>query len=189
MKEGQYVLMQKDVKKILHILERSILVVTVTVLALSAKTITQGRLATGTQINANTLSMLCVYGFILTLYLRKIKKISRLSWLLREAIYLSSVLLTGSRKGLIMIVLAFMVISLTGGMKKIVRTAFIGMIAAALLFVLVMNVPFLYDIIGVRVENLINLLTNGTTTDSSLKSRQEMLIFHLLKSHICCGFL
>ena len=38
-----------------------------------------------------------------------------------------------------------------------------------------MRVEFLYNIIGVRMENFIILLTEGTTTEGSLESRMSLI--------------
>lgn len=171
----QYVLMQEDIFKILRILEFSILTTALVVVLLSLGTITQGRLASGTEMNANMLSMLCVYGFILTIYLYKIQKIVFASFLAREIFYLVSILLTGSRKGLIMVVLALVLINVVGGTKKLIRGVVIGAVAVVILYVLVMNVPLLYDIMGVRIESLLVLLTEGSTDEGSLENRQELV--------------
>ena len=171
----QYVLMQRDVPKVLHILESAILVTTLVVVFLSVDSITEGRLASGTEMNSNRLSMLCVHGFVLVLYLRKIQKISLISCVIQETIYLLSTLLTGSRKGLIMIVLAIVIINLTSEKRKIISTILIGVAAAVTLYILIMNIPILYDIMGVRIENLIVLLTEGTTEEGSLISRQKLI--------------
>lgn len=170
----QYIGMQRNIPKILHITEASILTTALVVVLLSLRTITSGRLASGTQMNANMLSILCVCGFVLTLYLKKIGRISRLAAWARMAFYLIAVLLTGSRKGLIMVVLAIMVINMAGGGRRIVKTILISAAAAAMIYLVIMNVPVFYNIIGVRVENLLRFLNEGTTIEGSLRSRQAL---------------
>lgn len=171
----QYVVMQNNIPRILRITEFGILTVTLLIILFSLGNITQGRLATGTEMNANALSMLCVYGFALTMYFHKIQAITSVSYWIRVAIYLISILLTGSRKGLIMIVLVIVVVNLAGGTRKIIRGILIGAVAAIALYVAIMNVDFLYNIIGQRVESLIILLTEGSTTEGSLNSRQALI--------------
>lgn len=171
----QYIVMQNNIFKMLRLTELSILTVALLVILLSLGTLTQGRLATGTEVNANALSMLCVYAFSMTLYFRKIQAISSTSAWIRMAIYLLSILLTGSRKGLVMIVLVIVVVNLAGGKRKIIRSILIGAVATVALYVAIMNIDFLYNIIGQRVENLIILLTEGSTTEGSLSSRQALI--------------
>lgn len=170
-----YVRMQQDIPKILRILELSIFLTTLVVVLLSLGTITQGRLASSTEMNANRLAMLCVYGFILTLYLKQIGKMKPTLYWTRLALYLIAVLLTGSRKGLLMIVLAVVVVNLTRGSRKIVKTVLISGALCVMLYLLITKIEFLYNIIGVRVENLITLITEGSTEEGSLKSRQTLI--------------
>lgn len=172
---AQYIYMQDDIPQTLRITELGIFTTAFVVVLLSLKTITSGRLGGGTEINANVLSILCVYGFILCLYLRKIGKLTQRSYLFRLAFYFISVLLTGSRKGLIMIFLAVMIISFFNNRKKLLRIVFLGIIAIVATYFVIMNVGFLYDIIGVRVESLLLYLVKGTATEGSLISRLELV--------------
>ena len=57
----QYINIKRDIPKVLHITECGILTTTVLVVLLSLETITSDRLARGTAMNANMLSLLCVY--------------------------------------------------------------------------------------------------------------------------------
>ena len=171
----QYVYMQNDVPKVIRTTELGIFTTAFVVVLLSLGTITSGRLGGGTEINANILAMLCVYGFILCMYLRKIGRITPLSCWVRMGFYALAVLLTGSRKGLVMIVLATVVVTLIFGKKKLVRNLLIGIASAVVVYLVIMNVEFLYNIIGVRIENLLLYLTEGTTTDGSLASRLELI--------------
>ena len=171
----QYINIKRDIPKVLHITECGILTTTVLVVLLSLETITSDRLARGTAMNANMLSLLCVYGFVLALYLRKIGILSRSAGWIRSVIYVGSILLTGSRKALIMIVLVIMVINAAEGGLKIIKAIFTSIIAVVGLYLLIMNVPALYNIIGVRMENLLVLLTEGTTTEGSLNTRQALI--------------
>ncbi len=171
----QYIHMQNDIQKTLTITELGIFTTAFVVVLLSLKTITSGRLGGGTEINANVLSILCVYGFILCLYLRKIGKLTRQSYLFRLAFYFISVLLTGSRKGLIMIFLASMIVAFFNNKKKALRIAVVGLVSVVVTYVAIMNIGFLYNIIGVRIENMLVYLVKGTATEGSLLSRLELV--------------
>ena len=171
----QYVYMQKYISHVLRVTEISIFSTVLVVAALSWKTIAQGRLGGGTEMNANMLSLLCVYGFTISLYLRKSGKITQHATWFRVAFYMIAILLTGSRKGIIMIVLAIMVVQFTTERKKILKNIFMGLALVGALYLLIMNVGFLYDIIGVRIENLITVVLGGETTEASLNDRQELV--------------
>lgn len=176
----QYVRIRKDIPTVLQILELSIRVATLTVVFLSLGTLAEGRLAKGTEMNSNALSMFCVYGLILTLYLRRIGNVSKYAFWFRMILYAAIVLLTGSRKGLIMIFVAFIVISLVQGRKKLVRNALVWAFAATVCYWAIMNIPVLYNIVGIRVENLIELLTEGKTSEDSLNDRMGLVQIALL---------
>lgn len=170
----QYISMRRDIVRVLKITELSIFVTALMVVVLSFDTLTSERLSSDT-VNANMLAMLCVYGLIITMYLQKVGKVTqRMSWI-KMASYALIVLITGSRKGLIMIVLAIMVINFSQGRRKIVKSVLIVSAVAIVLYVLIMNVEFLYNIIGVRVESLIKMLTGGSTEEKSLGDRQKLV--------------
>ena len=118
---AQYIYMQKDVSRILRVTELSIFTTVLVVVVLSLKTITQGRLGGGTEMNANMLSLLCVYGFVVSLYLQKCGKITRYASWFRIAFYMTAILLTGSRKGIIMVVLAIMLIRFVTDRKNLLK--------------------------------------------------------------------
>lgn len=171
----QYIYMQNDIPKIIKITELGIISTAFAVVILSLETITSGRLGKGTEINANMLAILCVYGFVLSMYLRKIDKISQTAYYLRLIFYTMAVLLTGSRKGLIMIFLSVMIISFIYGKRKLFRIILIGLSAAILVYLIIMKVDFLYNIIGIRIENLLLFLTEGTVEEGSLESRLTLI--------------
>ena len=170
----QYIYMQDDIQKTLRIAELGIFTTAVVVVLLSLKTITSGRLGGGTEMNSNVLAILSVYGFILCMYLRKVGNLTTQSFWARVAFYSITVLLTGSRKGLFMIFLAIIIVSFFNYKKKVLKIVVIAMVAAVATYFVIMNVGFLYDIIGVRVENLLLYFTKGTVTEGSLLSRLEL---------------
>lgn len=171
----QYIYMTNDIPRILRITEHGFFTTAFVVVLLSLGTITQGRLGGGTEMNSNALAILCVYGFVLSMYLRKNNMLTTGVYWFRVAFYMLAVLLTGSRKGVIMIVLAIVVVQVALERRKIFKNILIGVGVATGFYILIMNVKFLYNIIGVRVENLINLLTDGSTRDGSLLSRQTLI--------------
>ena len=171
----QYIVLRDDITRVLRVTEASIFFTALMVVVMSYNTIFQQRLAKGTEINANVLAILCVCGFVLSLYFKNTKTISMLSCCFRGLFYIATIMLTGSRKGIIMIVVAIVIISVLGGKRKIIKGIIVGAVTFTILYWLIMNVDFLYNIIGVRVENLITLLTVGKANEGSLKSRQKLL--------------
>ena len=171
----QYIYMKRDVPYVLKITELAIFSTAFVVLLLSWNTITQGRLGGATEMNSNMLAMLCVYGLSLAMYLRKIRKHTRLTYWFRMVFYILVVLLTGSRKGVIMIALAIVVVQTFLERRKIFKNILIAMAVVFTLYILIMNVEVLYNIIGTRIQSIIQFLEEGTTEDGSLKSRQLLV--------------
>ncbi len=171
----QYIYLTNDVNRVLRITEFSILSVAVVVVAISAGTITQGRLGGGTEINSNMLAILCVYGFVLTMYLRKVGKVSQISNWVRIGFYVLVILLTGSRKGLLMVVLSLMVVRFTQERRQLLKNLLVIGCSVVVFYLLIMNVPVLYNIIGVRVENLLMTLSGEGSTEASLEDRQRLV--------------
>ena len=171
----EYIHMTNDVPRVLRITELGIFTTAFVVVLLSIRTITEGRLGGGTEINSNMLAILCVYGFGLSIYLRKIRKFSQLTGWFRMALYILAILLTGSRKGLVMIVLTIMIVQFTQDRRNILKKLLVVVGSAAVFYILIMNVPVLYNIIGVRVENLLLALSGESSAEASLEDRQRLV--------------
>lgn len=171
----QYIHMSEDVGRVLRVTEFGIFTTAFVVVMLSIRTITQGRLGGGTEINSNMLAILCVYGFGLAMYLRKIGKIGQLSSWARVGFYILVILLTGSRKGLLMVILTLAVVRFAQERRKIFKNLFVLICSVAVFYILIMNVSVLYNIIGVRVENLLLILEGEGTAEASLDDRQKLV--------------
>ena len=171
----EYIHMTNDVPRVLRITELGIFTTAFVVVLLSIRTITEGRLGGGTEINSNMLAILCVYGFGISRYLRKIGKMSQLSSWARIAFYILIIFLTGSRKGLLMVILSIMVVQFTQEKGKLLKNLVVVLGSAVLFYVLIMNVPVLYNIIGVRVENLLLALSGESSAEASLEDRQKLV--------------
>ena len=170
----QYILWKRDLNKVIRFFENAIFITAIITIAVSRGTLFTGRLGSDTEINSNVLAMLSVYSMTLCLYLMKG---SRFSWiyLLKIVVYISIVLLSGSRKGLLMIAISILLISVVNGRRKFIRNILISAIVLIVIYYLIMNVPVLYDIIGVRVEDLMSLVLEEKTEDGSLLTRQELI--------------
>lgn len=172
---SQYILWTDKPDKVLRIFELSIFITALITLVASAGSIATGRLGKGTEINANRLALLAVYGINMCMYFMKQKGGTKLLWL-KIIFYVFIVLLSGSRKGLILIVLSVLLVNLIqGGGRAIIKNIITVAIVVFFLYLLVMKIPVLYNIIGVRVEELISLLTDDSTGDQSLIDRQLLI--------------
>ena len=150
--------MQNDIPKVLKITELGIFTTALIVILLSLGTLTSGRLGRNTVMNSNMLAVLCSFGFILCMYLRKVDKFTKKTFWFRLAFYSLAVLLSGSRKGLLMLLLAVMLVKfISNGTRKLFRNVLISAVAVVIVYIIIMKVDFLYNIIGVRMENFIQL--------------------------------
>lgn len=103
------------------------------------------------------------------LLIKRSSKVYRFCFILLSILMLYGILLTGSRKSLIILfipIICFSAYNLKRNFFKVLVTVFISIIIA---YYLIIKVPFFYDIIGVRMEDLFNILSNNTdgTEDTS----------------------
>ena len=90
------------------------------------------------------------------------------------------ILLTGSRKSLLFIFIATLFILYwknRNSLKGKIKFIFIGFIILVVSFYVITEVPFLYNIIGKRIEGLIALLTGEGRADTSTITRKHMIEF------------
>jgi len=128
--------------------------------------------------NSNMIGMNLCYalfaGYIL--FFRKNKNyLIRLVVLVVAALVVYLVLMTGSRKSIILLVLPFIVLpflSKNNGKKMLLIPIAASIVAVG--FYLIMYVPILYEVMGSRVEEMINIIS-GTTTGGEDISRVMLI--------------
>lgn len=126
--------------------------------------------------NVNEIGLIIAVSSIFCLhFLIKTKKYLYMVIIL---INLTVILLTGSRKALLITVIAIITVLLSqenekkGTKIKALLTCIIIIIAV---FYTIMKVPMFYEIIGSRIVNLVNLLSNTGTSEGSLNERYSMI--------------
>ncbi len=134
-------------------------------------------------INANTVGLECAIAAVLALYglwnYKKALKQSTRIWL-RIAVGLNIVFLimTASRKAILAVVVALAIYSVISSNDIIKRTRnlILGFAVLALVFEMILNIPFLYDIIGYRMEGMMNYFNNsGGEVDASTSTRMKLI--------------
>ena len=120
----------------------------------------------GSRINVNSIGMCICYaiyvGYILFVSGKK-NLILRLIAIAIGAWMVYLVLLTGSRKALFMLVIPLIFFSIRGRKKG--KILFVLPIALGVIifgYNLLLDIPFLYEVLGSRVEDLLNIATNQT---------------------------
>ena len=91
------------------------------------------------------------------------------------AFLILTILMTGSRKGLIIpIVGVYIMACFRKPGKFVVNTLVIALLAFVVLYAL-LNVPFLYDLVGYRVEPVLQYMQNEDFDEASLASRLDYI--------------
>lgn len=117
----------------------------------------------GNAYNSNTISKIIYLATIFVIYLRSYTKDKRKYNLLLMFILLLFLLLTGSRTG-VLLLLSFVLLFYSFSSKKIAKkilSVFGGVLLVIVAYFLIMNIDFLYNIVGNRVEVLVKGVLEG----------------------------
>ncbi|NLB77721.1 MAG: O-antigen ligase family protein [Clostridiaceae bacterium] len=88
------------------------------------------------------------------------------------------IILTGSRKSLLFVIIAALFISYcrdNGSLKNKIKFLLISTIMLSLVYYLVMEVPIFYQVLGKRIESMIALFIGEGKVDRSTATRQYMI--------------
>lgn len=172
----QYIYLTQNVYKVLKITEYSIFIISLLVVLFSLSTITESRLGEELNtINSNRLGILCGFSIILCLYFINEYKANKTWYILKICLYLLVILLTGSRKSLLMILFAFLLLSIIKGPKAFLTFLASSIFIVAVLYFVLMEIPLFYNIIGHRFEDLFEFFETNTTEDKSIIDRQALI--------------
>src|SRR5690625_3963952 len=174
-----YILLNDNLNKTLFLFANIGLLFTVFITVLSLDTLFIGRLGTnisfiifGNEViyNANTISIIAGFSFLIYLYRfifnKSIITIFLLIWLI------IIILLTGSRKGLFLLILGTPLLIFLLNPKKRIRNVLFGGLCIIVLYVLIMNITILYNIIGYRMEALVNIVLGEQVEEASVNTRK-----------------
>lgn len=90
------------------------------------------------------------------------------------------VLLTGSRKSLIFIIMCLIITYYLKNKNQLtnkIKVIFVSLFTLIISYYIVMEIPLFYRVLGVRMEGLISFITNTGTVDTSIETRSVMLSF------------
>ena len=124
---------------------------------------------TGRGWNANTIGMMSVWGMLFVAYVANLS--GNKKYYLVILLFLPLLIYSGSRKAWVSTAAIAMAIIFINNKKHLFLAALITVIATAALYYLVINVEFLYNIGGHRLEALINGVFYGGEMDSSAEKR------------------
>lgn len=124
-------------------------------------------------VNANTLALIAAFAFLFVFYeflvFKKKRKIIISLW------YIFIILLSGSRKGLLTIIVGFILLIYLMYPKKRIRNILVTIIILTIAFLSILYIPSLYNLIGYRIEPLINFIMGNTYEEASLETRVSFI--------------
>lgn len=177
-----FVIIKNDIKRILTVYVYAIFFGIITFFIIGWRTLLEGRFLQYTTVNflgaeadvhSNGVGIVAALAFIFTVYLFLKNKPGRCFFI--GSVLFISILLTGSRKSIILAVVGVFLLlqyMYPGKKLRIFGIASIGIIFS--LFLL-MNIPFLYEIAGSRIENTIQFFLTGHTVEASMTTRNWLI--------------
>lgn len=125
-------------------------------------------------LNANSIAMMAGYSLSYHFYDMKKRTIVWSDYCFL-ALCLVTILLSGSRKGIIIPIVALLVIECTNHPKRIVVYTLASIIGIIVAYYLLMNIDVLYSTIGHRIEAVVQLATGQNYTEASLQVRSSYI--------------
>lgn len=143
--------------------------------------LTAGRLSLGDAggkiVGSNYIAMPCAYAGIIEAHnlLKKGRKQLKLRDYFPIVMLLLTVLLTASRKGLIIFGLGLYILICFRSSGKFVRNSLLMITAGCIVLALLLNVPALYDVAGKRIESLLLYIQGEEFEEGSLNVRVNFI--------------
>ena len=127
------------------------------------------------QLNPNAIGLNFMISSLASYYL--MMKHKKIKWGILLITFILPLMLSASRKAIIMFVFAITIYSLlkSSNPVRLVKNIFFLLIGSVLIFALIMNVEFLYNIIGYRMEGLLNVFSSSGSVDGSTALRTRMI--------------
>lgn len=173
-----YILIYDNLEKSMYYFARVVLIFTVFIAIMSYKDLLSMRLGSnisfnilGNNVKYNSNDIALLSGFSYLIFLYEYSESKRKVILISMAWVILISLLTGSRKGLVLIILGSVsliyMLNPDNKMKNIIYSILIMII----LYILVMNVPIFYNIIGSRVEAYLKIFLGIDSGEASAQTR------------------
>ncbi len=130
----------------------------------------------GSSLNANSVGMLCALAIVCICYRILSKDHCNLPVQIAAITVLSMVvILSGSRKALLLMIAPIAVYYVFRKNKKIFFRILLVLGITVLTVLLLINIPYLYDSVGYRLESLASWVLTGETTEGSINSRVKYI--------------
>lgn len=171
-----YMIVRGDFDQVLRVFMWACVAASALGLLILGSSLSTGRLSANASVlgdqvdlNPNTLGMLAAYAFLATLFTSMKKKSAAYFGVLAWCIIV--VLLSGSRKSLLAVVVGAFILAFLSSPKGRTRVILGAVISTSLLYQLVIYSPVLYSVIGYRLEAVIDYFQGASFVEGSLSSR------------------
>ena len=168
----KYCVLKKKMDGILNIYVIANMIIMAIIIAVSGKEILSGRLGGAMDINANVVALAMINCLIIAMH-KNAKEKKAINTIIM-IICVGSILLTGSRKGLVGMALALVLYQVMDKGWKKYKNLFIVAVVMIFAYFLIMNVEQLYDIAGHRVEALLSYFKGEKFNEASLETRDRI---------------
>lgn len=131
----------------------------------------------GDEWNANTIGMNVAISALIAIFLIKNSKIKlvRFYYVLLIILFTLIALLTGSKKALFILFFSISLYIILSSKKYKISKSLIILFLGSLGFYLIFNVPFLYEVLGSRIDSFLADFTGTGVTDRSTVLRMSMI--------------
>lgn len=128
-------------------------------------------------ISSNGIATYSCFGFFFALI--KYAKDKNIKWLIFTRIFIIGVVLTGSRKGILMLGAFWVIYEIIIKKNRAIVLKIFGMIAALILsYIAITKIPVFRNIIGERLEDLLlKMFTGATVTEGSMTARARYALY------------
>ncbi len=135
----------------------------------------------GVEINANQVCPDIAFATIFLMYRIKTcgRKLCKFAYWGIMGLFVLTILFLGSRASLLLVLCGMLFNALTGSGRSILRHIILALILIVIMLILIMNIPFLYDSIGNRIVDTVNLVLGESYISDNQQS--DNLRWQLIK--------
>ncbi len=163
-----------DVEEVLNIYIKSSVLISIIAIATGiGAVVAGGRL--DSIMNSNTVAMFSAYAIIMLIHKLKTKSISGKTAICIIVLCFLTILLSGSRKGLIITLIGLYVLFCFSNPRKIFKVTVICIALVAVVYVLLMKVDVFYSTVGYRVEAVLQFAQGVDVEEGSIVSRNSFI--------------
>lgn len=180
-----YLIIRNDMERVLNLFVKAAFMFTFLIVLISRGDILSTRLGINANLsiagiiieyNANSIAIISAFSYVISLYtLLLYKSKGNLLYIMINLFcalwFVIIILLTGSRKGLIMVILGTALLMFLLYPEKRTKNLLISVCVLFILYSALMNVPWLYTIAGSRFETMLNAVLGKPVEEGSLMSR------------------